>query len=99
MTISAFVRLDPLQTTETRRGIVSSRVALLLRSAEIQPTSQDHLWVWSPLQIPVVVHVEGGYSKGLCRRQVQSRRLAAVSIPTAPVPSPPSLIIARVAQW
>jgi len=37
MTISSFVGLDPLQTTETRRGIVSSRVALLLRSAEIQP--------------------------------------------------------------
>lgn len=46
MTISAFVRLDPLQTTETRRGIVSSRVALLLRSAEIQPMSHDHLRVW-----------------------------------------------------
>lgn len=37
MTISVFIGLNPLQTTWTERGIVSSRVALLLRSAEIQP--------------------------------------------------------------
>ena len=37
MTISVFIGLNPLQTTWTERGIVRSRVALLLRSAEIQP--------------------------------------------------------------
>ena len=30
-------RINPLQTTLIERGIVSSRVALLLRSAEIKP--------------------------------------------------------------
>lgn len=31
------VRINPLQTTEIELGIVSSRVALLPRSAEIKP--------------------------------------------------------------
>jgi hypothetical protein len=43
MTISEIIGLDPLQTTEIERGIVSSRVALLLRSAEIQPKFFDHI--------------------------------------------------------
>lgn len=33
----SLVGVNPLQTTELERGIVSGRVALLLRSAEIQP--------------------------------------------------------------
>ena len=36
-------RMNPLQTTLTKRGIVSSRVALLLRSAEIKPLFEDLL--------------------------------------------------------
>ncbi len=34
-------RIDHLQTTRFERGIVSCRVALLLRSAEIQPLFDD----------------------------------------------------------
>ena len=37
MTISLVNGVNPLQTTLLERGIVSGRVALLLRSAEIQP--------------------------------------------------------------
>ena len=33
----SFIGVNPLQTTWTEHGIVSGRVALLLRSAEIQP--------------------------------------------------------------
>lgn len=33
----SLIGVNPLQTTELERGIVSGRVALLLRSAEIQP--------------------------------------------------------------
>jgi hypothetical protein len=35
MTIPSVIGVNPLQTTESQGGIVSSRVALLLRSAEI----------------------------------------------------------------
>ena len=37
MTIPLVIGVNPLQTTLFERGIVSGRVALLLRSAEIQP--------------------------------------------------------------
>ena len=37
MEISIVIGVNPLQTTQLERGIVSGRVALLLRSAEIQP--------------------------------------------------------------
>ena len=37
MTISIINGVNPLQTTLLELGIVSGRVALLLRSAEIQP--------------------------------------------------------------
>lgn len=37
-TISDVIGLNPLQTTLIELGIVSGRVALLLRSAEIQPS-------------------------------------------------------------
>lgn len=33
----SFIGVNPLQTTWLEHGIVSGRVALLLRSAEIQP--------------------------------------------------------------
>ena len=39
--ISIIAGVNPLQTTEIGGGIVSGRVALLLRSAEIQPSSSD----------------------------------------------------------
>jgi hypothetical protein len=37
MTIPFVIGVNPLQTTWLERGIVSGRVALLLRSAEIHP--------------------------------------------------------------
>jgi hypothetical protein len=37
MTIPIVIGVNPLQTTWLERGIVSGRVALLLRSAEIHP--------------------------------------------------------------
>lgn len=37
MTIPLVIGVNPLQTTRLERGIVSGRVALLLRSAEIHP--------------------------------------------------------------
>ena len=37
MTIPTVIGVNPLQTTLLELGIVSGRVALLLRSAEIQP--------------------------------------------------------------
>ena len=37
MTIPLVIGVNPLQTTWLERGIVSGRVALLLRSAEIHP--------------------------------------------------------------
>ena len=41
MTISPVIGVNPLQTTLLELGIVSGRVALLLRSAEIQPVFID----------------------------------------------------------
>jgi hypothetical protein len=41
MTIPNVIRVNPLQTTLLELGIVSGRVALLLRSAEIQPVFED----------------------------------------------------------
>jgi hypothetical protein len=41
MTISNVIGVNPLQTTLLELGIVSGRVALLLRSAEIQPVFED----------------------------------------------------------
>ena len=39
--IEIFEEINPLQTTENGRGIVSIRVALLLRTTEIKPCSSD----------------------------------------------------------
>jgi hypothetical protein len=41
MTIPPVIGVNPLQTTLLELGIVSGRVALLLRSAEIQPVFID----------------------------------------------------------
>lgn len=56
MTIATLIGINPLQTTETGVGIVSSRVALLLRSAEIQPFSFDLFG--SPPKLPGRVWLE-----------------------------------------
>ena len=41
MAIPNVIGVNPLQTTLLELGIVSGRVALLLRSAEIQPVFED----------------------------------------------------------
>jgi hypothetical protein len=46
MTISLVNGVNPLQTTLLELGIVSSRVALLLRSAEIQPVFGRFVTEW-----------------------------------------------------
>jgi hypothetical protein len=51
MTIPLVNGVNPLQTTLTELGIVSGRVALLLRSAEIQP-----VFVRFVLRIPFGIH-------------------------------------------
>jgi len=52
-----------MQTTWMRRGTVSGRVALLLRSAEIQPPSHDLFdWFLPPRNpIPPLLLLRGGY--------------------------------------
>jgi hypothetical protein len=58
MTIPIVNGVNPLQTTLLELGIVSGRVALLLRSAEIQPVFEDLSFEWfihSPLP-PVRFH-------------------------------------------
>ena len=60
MTIPLVIGVNPLQTTRLERGIVSGRVALLLRSAEIHPLFErfvnDGLFHYSssppPLSLP-----------------------------------------------
>ena len=46
MTISLVNGVNPLQTTLLELGIVSGRVALLLRSAEIQPVFGRFVTEW-----------------------------------------------------
>ena len=49
----SFIGVNPLQTTWLEHGIVSGRVALLLRSAEIQPLfGRFSDWI----QIPITHH-------------------------------------------
>jgi len=51
-----------MQTTWMRRGTVSGRVALLLRSAEIQPPSHDLFdWFLPRNPIPLYSLLRGGY--------------------------------------
>ena len=46
----SFIGVNPLQTTWLEHGIVSGRVALLLRSAEIQPLfGRFSDWIQNPI--------------------------------------------------
>jgi hypothetical protein len=65
MTIPPVIGVNPLQTTLLELGIVSGRVALLLRSAEIQPVfkdlyNMDPPWVHPPQQ-PPCMQIATGY--------------------------------------
>ena len=52
----SFIGVNPLQTTWPKRGIVSGRVALLPRSAEIQPPFH-RFSDWTPnVQSPLSIH-------------------------------------------
>ncbi len=57
MTISLVNGVNPLQTTLIELGIVSGRVALLLRSAEIQPVFERFVTEWHS---PFTPHTPGG---------------------------------------
>ena len=49
----SFIGVNPLQTTWLEPGIVSGRVALLLRSAEIQPAfGRFSDWTQNPINHP-----------------------------------------------
>lgn len=49
----SFIGVNPLQTTWLEHGIVSGRVALLLRSAEIQPAfGRFSDWTQNPITPP-----------------------------------------------
>jgi hypothetical protein len=69
MTISLVNGVNPLQTTLIELGIVSGRVALLLRSAEIQPVFGDLLPNGirhsPPLLTPFLHLLPGGFGRGL----------------------------------
>ena len=61
----SLIGVNPLQTTWLERGTVSGRVALLLRSAEIQPLFED-LSDWAscsnhPLSSPGAFMLQGGF--------------------------------------
>ena len=57
----AFIGVNPLQTTGLERGTVSGRVALLLRSAEIQPSFVRFVSDWNtPFQSPPIHCYKGG---------------------------------------
>jgi hypothetical protein len=63
MIIALVIGVNPLQTTWLERGIVSGRVALLLRSAEIHPLFERFVrWTSSilPPLSPARVMLEGG---------------------------------------
>ena len=79
MTIATLIGINPLQTTETGVGIVSSRVALLLRSAEIQPFSFDLFG--SPPKLPGGVWLEVRSCFGLAQTHKCMLGTAVVSTP------------------
>ena len=75
----SFIGVNPLQTTWLEHGIVSGRVALLLRSAEIQPAfGRFSDWTQNPITPPPHTHntppthnngaplLEGGASCATC---------------------------------
>jgi hypothetical protein len=65
MTISLVNGVNPLQTTLLELGIVSGRVALLLRSAEIQPVFGRFVTEWQchspPIHTLAGVLLPGGF--------------------------------------
>ena len=75
----SFIGVNPLQTTWIEHGIVSGRVALLLRSAEIQPLFDRFSdWTQYPITPPLLITklcpfpLEGGFAwraAGALRRQ------------------------------
>ena len=53
----SFIGVNPLQTTWLEHGIVSGRVALLLRSAEIQPAFERFSdWTQHPITPHLTTH-------------------------------------------
>ena len=53
----SFIGVNPLQTTWLEHGIVSGRVALLLRSAEIQPAFERFSdWTQNPITPHLTTH-------------------------------------------
>ena len=89
----SFIGVNPLQTTWPKRGIVSGRVALLPRSAEIQPPFH-RFSDWTPNR-PITLHTLpthlrgaargclAGWLAGSAERHIQPRS----SRPTAALPS------------
>ncbi len=70
MTISLVNGVNPLQTTLLELGIVSGRVALLLRSAEIQPVFGRFVTEWhSPFTPfhPGKILLPGGMARSAAR--------------------------------
>ena len=72
----SFIGVNPLQTTWLEHGIVSGRVALLLRSAEIQPAfGRFSDWTHHPITPPHTTHnnasplLEGSLAPGLVNGQ------------------------------
>ena len=64
MTISLVNGVNPLQTTLLELGIVSGRVALLLRSAEIQPVFGRFVTEWHSPFTPLFTLAEFCYRAG-----------------------------------
>ena len=56
----SLIGVDPLQTTWLERGTVSGRVALLLRSAEIQPLFDRFVRLELSVPIPSIALLKGG---------------------------------------
>jgi len=67
MTISLVNGVNPLQTTLLELGIVSGRVALLLRSAEIQPVFGRFVTEWQCHSPPIQNSLAVCYRAGLVR--------------------------------
>ena len=80
MTIPLVIGVNPLQTTLVELGIVSGRVALLLRSAEIQP-----LFVRFVKQSIIgLIHFKSMIPYSLTTTLSQSTHLHTLSLPSLP---------------
>ncbi len=76
MTISLVIGVNPLQTTLFELGIVSGRVALLLRSAEIQPVFVRFVRMTFVIPPPLLGGklLQGGFARWRgCTRQGDKR--------------------------